>query len=94
MDLKQAYGLLRKEKISLQNEVRKLKKTIDQISSGSYEDPLKIKHLKQIRDLTWKNRSLQEESERYHSLYSQQLEENARLRLENKELQKLNSKLQ
>ena len=94
MDLKQAYGLLRKEKISLQNEVRKLKKTIDQISSGSYEDPLKIKHLKQIRDLTWKNRSLQEEADRYHSLYSQQLEENARLRLENKELQKLNSKLQ
>ena len=63
MDLKQAYGLLRKEKLSLQNEVRKLKKTTDQISSGSYEDPLKIKHLKQIRDLTWKNKSLQEEAD-------------------------------
>lgn len=94
MDLKQAYGPLRKEKLSLQNEVRKLNKTIDQISSGSYEDPLKIKHLRQIRDLTWKNRSLQEEAERYHTLYSQQLEENARLRLENKGLLDLNSKLQ
>ena len=62
MDLKQAYELLRKEKFSLQNEVGKLRKTIDQVSSGSYEDPLKIKHLRQIRDLTWKNRSLQEEA--------------------------------
>ena len=94
MDLKQAYELLRKEKFSLQNEIRKLNKTIDQISSGSYEDPLKVRHLKQIRDLTWKNRSLQEEAERYHSLYSQQLEENTRLRLENKGLLELNSKLQ
>ena len=94
MDLKQAYGFLRKEKISLQHDVRKLKKTIDQISSGSYEDPLKIAHLKQIRDLTWKNKSLQEEVQTFHSLYSQQLEENNQLRLENKELQKLNSKLQ
>ena len=94
MDLKQAYELLRKEKFSLQNEVGKLRKTIDQVSSGSYEDPLKIKHLRQIRDLTWKNRSLQEEADRYHSLYSHQLEENARIRLENKELLKLNSKLQ
>ena len=42
MDLKQAYELLRKEKFSLQNEVGKLRKTIDQVSSGSYEDPLKI----------------------------------------------------
>ena len=94
MDLKQAYELLRKEKFSLQNEVGKLRKTIDQVSSGSYEDPLKIKHLRQIRDLTWKNRFLQEEADRYHSLYSHQLEENARIRLENKELLKLNSKLQ
>ena len=31
MDLKHAYGLLRKEKISLQNDVRKLKKTIDEL---------------------------------------------------------------
>ncbi|MBQ8053239.1 MAG: transposase [Lachnospiraceae bacterium] len=94
MDLKQAYGLLRKEKLSLQNEVRKLNKTIDQISSGSYEDPLKIKHLKQIRDLTWKNKSLKEDADRYRSLYSRQMRENTQLRLENQELQRLNSRLQ
>lgn len=74
MTLEEAYIMRKQECMSLQRENRKLTDTIDQLRKGTYTDPEKIDHIKQISVLT---RNLTEKDKiigRYKSLYeSEQL---------------------
>ena len=54
MTLEKAYLMRKQECLSLQRENRKLTDTIDQLRKGSYTDPEKISHIKQISTLTRK----------------------------------------
>jgi hypothetical protein len=74
MTLEEAYIMRRQECLSLQRENRKLTDTVDQLRKGTYTDPEKIDHIKQIsvltRNLTEKDKII----DRYKSLYeSEQL---------------------
>ena len=72
MTLEEAYIMRRQECLSLQRENRKLANTVDQLRKGTYTDPEKIEHFRQISSLT---RQLEEKDRiigRYKSLYEKE----------------------
>lgn len=74
MTLEEAYIMRRQECMSLKRENRKLTDTIDQLRKGTYRDPEKIDHIRQISTLT---RNLTEKEKiigRYKSLYEKEQE--------------------
>ena len=74
MTLEKAYLMRKQECLSLQRENRKLTDTIDQLRKGSYTDPEKISHIKQISTLTRKLTEKDKIIGRYKNLYEKEQE--------------------
>lgn len=102
MTLQEAYEKRRQEVLSLQRQVKKLQKDLDEASAGTYTPEEKIAFLKQINSLTHKLKTAEKERDRYHEWWDRERErnmyydfgkmdledENARLKKENEELRK------
>ena len=72
MTLEEAYLMRKQECMSLQRENRKLTDTIDQLRKGTYTEPEKIDHIKQISSLTRKLTEKDRIIDRYKSLYEKE----------------------
>ncbi len=100
MTLKEAYEKRRQEVLSLQREVKKLHKELEQAAAGLYTPEEKINFLKKINRLSQSLKKAEKERDRYHDLWDRERkrnmyndfgkkdleEENARLKQENEEL--------
>lgn len=73
MTLKDAYERQRKERLALERENKKLKARIEQYDNGTYVSAEKADHLKQISKLTWENKHLESERDRYKSRWQNQI---------------------
>ena len=80
MNLKEAYELQRREKISLQYEVKRLESRIAEYDAGTYVSAEKAKHLKEINRLSQENCHLTKECERYKKLWGEQININGIVR--------------
>ena len=102
MTLEQAYEKRRQECLSLQREVKKLQKALEEATAGLYTPEEKIVFLKQINSLNHKLNAVEKERDRYHKWWERECnrnihrdfdkldleEENARLKHENEDLRK------
>ena len=102
MTLQEAYEKRRQEVLSLQRQVKKLQKELDEASAGTYTPAEKVEFLKQINSLTHKLTAAEKERDRYHEWWDRERkrnmyydfgkmdleEENDRLKKENEELRK------
>ena len=102
MTLKEAYEKRRQEVLSLQRQVTKLQKALDEASAGLYTPTEKVEFLKQISNLTHKLKAAEKERDRYHEWWDRERkrnmyydfgkmdleEENDRLKKENEDLRK------
>jgi len=61
----EAYEKRRRECIALERENKKLKERIAEYDNGTYESAIMSDHLKQISKLTWENKRLKNERDRY-----------------------------
>ena len=94
MTLEKAYLMRKQECLSLQRENRKLTDTIDQLRKGSYTDPEKIGHIKQISTLTRKLTEKDKIIGRYKSLYEKEQENSYSLYEKINSLEEKNKSLQ
>jgi len=69
----EAYEKQRKERIALERENKKLKAQIQEYNASTYESADKIANLKTISKLTWENKRLANECERYKSNWERQV---------------------
>jgi len=102
MTLQEAYEKRRQEVLSLQRQVKKLQKELDEASAGTYTPAEKVEFLKQINSLTHKLKAAEKERDRYHEWWDRERkrnmyydfgkmgleEENDRLKKENEDLRK------
>lgn len=102
MTIQEAYEKRRQEVLSLQRQVKKLQKELDEASAGTYTPAEKVEFLKQISSLTHKLKATEKERDRYHEWWDRERkrnmyydfgkmdleEENDRLRKENEKLRK------
>jgi len=72
MTLKEAYENRRQECLSLQRQLRKAEKTIEELTSGIYVDKEKAEHLRTINRLSQEVRHLNNQLERFKGWYAQQ----------------------
>ena len=100
MDLKEAYEKRRQECLSLQRQLKKAEKTIEELSAGTYVDKEKAEHLRTINRLSQEVKHLNNKLERFKGWYSRQSnyaeskkDEMAEVRLQNEELKAENSAL-
>ncbi len=107
MDLKEAYEIRRQECLSLQRQLKKAEKTINELSVGTYVDKEKAEHLRTINRLSQEVQHLNNKLERFKGWYSQQSNyaesknieiveiklQNEELRAENDDLKKENAEL-
>lgn len=69
----EAYEKQRRERIALERENKKLKALVEEYNKGTYESADKIANLKQISSLTWENRHLKNERDRYKANWENQV---------------------
>ena len=69
----EAYEKQRRERIALERENKKLKALVEEYNKGTYESADKIANLKQISRLTWENRHLKNECDRYKANWENQV---------------------
>ena len=94
MTLKEAYLMRKQECLSLQRENRKLTDTIDQLRKGTYTEPEKIGHIRQISALTRKLTEKDKIIGRYKSLYEKEQERSYSLYEKINTLEEKNKSLQ
>lgn len=102
MTLQEAYEKRRQEVLSLQRQVKKLQKELDEASAGTCTPTEKVEFLKQINSLTHRLKDAEKERDRYHEWWDLERkrnmyydfgrmdleEENSRLKKENEDLRK------
>ena len=93
MTLEEAYEKRRQECLTLQRQLKKAEKTIEELSAGTYVDKEKAEHLRTINRLSQKVQHLKNQLERFKGWYSQQSnyassksDEIAEVRIQNEEL--------
>ena len=100
MTLQEAYEKRRQEVLSLQRQVKKLQKDLEEVSAGLYTPEEKVAFLKQVNSLTHKLKTAEKERDQYHEWWERERkrnmyydfgrmdleEENARLKNENERL--------
>ena len=69
----EAYEKRRRECIALERENKKLKERIAEYDNGTYESAIMSDHLKQISKLTWENKRLRNERDRYKANWQTQI---------------------
>ncbi len=100
MTLKEAYEKRRQECLSLQRQLKKAEKTIEELSAGTYVDSEKAQHLRTINRLSQEVKHLNIQLERFKGWYAQQSnyaeskkDEIAEFKLQNAELKSENDVL-
>ncbi|MBQ6409174.1 MAG: IS66 family transposase [Butyrivibrio sp.] len=100
MTLKEAYEKRRQECLSLQRQLKKAEKTIEELSVGTYVDKEKAEHLRTINRLSQEVKHLNNQLNRFKGWYAQQSnyaeskkDEIAEIRLQNEELKSENDAL-
>ena len=100
MTLKEAYEKRRQECLSLQRQLKKAEKTIEELSAGIYVDSEKAQHLRTINRLSQEVKHLNNQLERFKGWYAQQSnyaeskkDEIAEFKLQNEELKSENNAL-
>ncbi len=100
MTLEEAYEKRRQECLSLQRQLKKAEKTIDELSAGTYVDKEKAQHLRTINRLSQEVQHLNNQIKRFKGWYSQQScyaesknGELVEVRLQNEELKTQNDAL-
>lgn len=100
MTLKEAYEKRRQECLSLQRQLKKAEKTIEELSAGTYVDSEKAQHLRTINRLSQEVKHLNNKIDRIKGWYSQQSDyveskkdEIAEVKLQNEELKSENDAL-
>jgi hypothetical protein len=100
MTLKEAYEKRRQECLSLQRQLKKAEKTIEELSAGTYVDSEKAQHLRTINRLSQEVKHLNNQLDRFKYWYAQQSnyaeskkDEIAEFRLQNEELKSENDAL-
>ena len=100
MTLKEAYEKRRQECLSLQRQLKKAEKTIEELSAGTYVDSEKAQHLRTINRLSQEVKHLNNQLERFKGWYAQQSnyaeskkDEIAEFKLQNEELKSENDAL-
>ena len=102
MTLQEAYEKRRQEVLSLQRQVKKLQKDLDEASAGLYTPAEKVEFLKKISSLTHKLKAAEKDRDHYREWWNRERkrnmyydfgkmdmeEENIRLKKENEELKK------
>ncbi len=93
MTLEEAYEKRRQECLTLQRQLKKAVKTIEELSAGTYVDKEKAEHLRTINRLSKEVQHLKNQLERFKGWYSQQSnyassksDEIAEVRIQNEEL--------
>ena len=100
MTLEEAYEKRRQECLTLQRQLKKAEKTIEELSAGTYVDKEKAEHLRTINRLSQEVQRLKNQLERFKGWYSQQSnyassksDEIAEVRIQNEELKTENEVL-
>lgn len=93
MDLKEAYEKRRQEVLSLQRQVKKLEKQLDQADKGLYTPEEKVAFLKQINRLSQDLRKTQKERDHYHGLWDKERNRNLYVDFGRKNLEEENAEL-
>lgn len=93
MTLEEAYEKRRQECLTLQRQLKKAEKSIEELSAGTYVDKEKAEHLRTINRLSQEVQHLKNQLERFKGWYSQQSnyassksDEIAEVRIQNEEL--------
>ena len=73
MTLKDAYEIQRKERLALARENKRLNDLIEKYDKETYVSDEKADHLKQISKLTWENKHLRNERDRYKANWQNQV---------------------
>ena len=73
MTLKDAYEIQRKERLALARENKRLNDLIEKYDKETYVSDEKANHLKQISKLTWENKHLKNERDRYKANWQNQV---------------------
>ena len=73
MTLEEAYEKRRRECLALERENKKLKDRIAEYDKGTYESSIMSDHLKQISKLTWENKRLRNERDKYKANWQHQV---------------------
>ena len=76
MTLKEAYEKRRQEVLSLQRQVNKLQKQLDQAAAGIYTPDEKIAFLKKINHLSQELKRAEKDRDRYHDLWDRERNKN------------------
>ncbi|MBR1857467.1 MAG: hypothetical protein IJ803_10435, partial [Oribacterium sp.] len=100
MTLKETYEKRRQECLSLQRQLKKAEKTIEELSADTYVDSEKAQHLRTINRLSQEVKHLNNQLDRFKCWYAQQSnyaeskkDEIAEFRLQNAELKSENDAL-
>jgi len=70
MTLEEAYEKRRHEYLTLQRQLKKAEKTIEELSAGTYVDKEKAEHLRTINRLSWEVQHLKNQLERFKGWYT------------------------